>query len=116
MSDAASHGIVVQLLVQGFGGNTELRRRLAIQQLGSGVLASDGNGESTGGDGGSGTMNAFFSVTDPARAREPVLAALRKANQLDDGLVVIHQTFQNEEEIVDEVWWPTDYAFAFTTF
>jgi uncharacterized protein (TIGR03067 family) len=105
----------VQFLVQGFGDNTDFNRRLAIQDLVGGVLSSNSNGESTGGDGGSGTMNAFFDVTDPARAREPVLAALREANQLDGGLVVVHQTFR-DEEITDEVWWPADYAFAFTTF
>jgi hypothetical protein len=79
------HGIVVQFLVQGFGSDEDFNRRLAIEKLIGGLLQSSGNGESTGGDGGRGTMNAFFSVTDPAQAREPVLTALRSAGELDEG-------------------------------
>src|SRR5262245_47569862 len=114
------HGLVVQFLVQGFGSDEDFQQRLRIEELVGGVLESAGNGGGTGGDGGSGTMNAFFSVNDPEKARKPVLEALRQAGELDAGMVVVHQTFPEDEdgegEIEDEVWWPDDYAFSFSSF
>jgi hypothetical protein len=120
MSDNVSHGIVVQFLVQGFGSDQDFERRIAIEKLVGRVLEADNNGECTGGDGGSGTMNAFFSVKDQLKARERVLKALRDAGELDEGMVVVHQISREDEEGDDdqdeEILWPTDYAFRFTSF
>jgi uncharacterized protein (TIGR03067 family) len=121
MSSNVSHGIVVQFFVQGFGSDDDFQRRLAIEELVGRTLEADGNGESTGGDGGSGTMNAFFSVNDPTKARERVLEALRDAGELDEGTVVVHQVFREDEDGAEEgpdeeIWWPADYAFGFSSF
>ncbi len=119
MSNAAnlSYGIVIQFLVMGFGDDEDFERRVQIEGLIGEVLEADNNGGCTGGDGGSGTMNAFFTVNDPARAKESVLSALRQAGHLDEGLVVVQQTFrEDDDELPEEIWWPTDYAFTFSTF
>jgi uncharacterized protein (TIGR03067 family) len=120
MSSSVRHGIVAQFLVQAFGSDEDMRRRLAIEQLVGRVLEADRNGKSTGGDGGSGTMNAFFAVKDPRKAREPVLKALGDAGELDDGMVIVHETFRGEEGEEgageEEVWWPADYAFRYSPF
>jgi uncharacterized protein (TIGR03067 family) len=120
MGSNVSHGIVAQFLVQGFGSDQDFERRIAIEELVGRVLEAEDNGKSTGGDGGSGTMNAFFSVNDPRKARERVLKALRDAGQLDEGMVIVHETFHEDEEGEDdseaEIWWPPDYAFRYTAF
>jgi uncharacterized protein (TIGR03067 family) len=120
MSGNLSHEIVVQFLVQGFGSDEDFQRRVALEKLVGGVLQSDDNGDSTGGDGGSGTMNAFFTVNDPVKGRERVLQALGDAGELDEGMVVVHQAIPDDEEDADdpveEIWWPADYAFRFSTF
>src|SRR5262245_39107632 len=121
MSSNMSHSLVVQFFVQGFGSDEDFQRRLAIEELVGRTLEADNNGESSGGDGGSGTMNAFFSIDDPTRSRERVLKALRDAGELDEGTVVIHQAFREDEDgaegdPVEEVWWPADYAFRFSSF
>jgi uncharacterized protein (TIGR03067 family) len=64
-------------------------------------------------------MNAFFSINNPLKARERVLQTLRDAGELDEGVVVVHQMFREDEEGADdqeEIWWPTDYAFRFSSF
>jgi hypothetical protein len=122
MSAELRHEIVVQFLVEGFGSDDDFQRRLAIEELVGGVLAADGNGECTGGEGGSGTMNAFFSVEGPEKARPRVLEALRDAGLLDEGTVVVHEASRDDEEGEEdgddqseaEVWWPADYAFGYS--
>jgi uncharacterized protein (TIGR03067 family) len=120
MNSNERHGIVVQFLVQGFGSDEDMQRRLAIEQLVGRVLAADGNGKSTGGDSGSGTMSAFFSIRDPMKARARVLKALRDAGQLDKGTVIAHEIFRDDEggdnDNEEEVWWPPDYAFRYSAF
>src|SRR5262249_41048078 len=108
----------IQFLMQGFGNDADNRRRAEIEEVVSGALSAYG-GENTGGDGGSGTMNSFFSVEDPDGAKSPVLEALEQAGLLEPGLVVVHQTFREDDEgdsEIDEVWWPQDYPFSFSTF
>src|SRR5579862_5627142 len=118
MSDNENHSIIVQFLVQGFGSDQDFERRTAIEDLVGNALEADANGESDGGDGGSGTMNAFFSVDDPQKARETILKALRDAGELDEGMVVVHHIFHEDEDDIqgEEIWWPTDYAFQFSAF
>lgn len=117
MSDNVSHGLVVQFLVSGFGSDEDFQRRVAIEELVGNVLEANDNGESTGGDGGSGTMNAFFSVNDPVAARVQVLRALGDAGELDEGMVVVHQVSNDDgDDLAETIWWPADYAFSFSTF
>jgi hypothetical protein len=119
MSSEVRHSVVIQFLVSGFGSDEDFDRRVHLEELIGEALASSNNGESTGGDGGSGTMNAFFSVNDPVAARQTILATLEQAEQLDLGVVVAHERFSEDDESAEfdpVIWWPDDYAFSFSSF
>ncbi len=65
-------------------------------------------------------MNAFFSINDPLKARERVLTVLNHAGELDEGMVIVHEIFREDEggenDSEEVIWWPPDYAFRYSAF
>src|SRR5262249_12118012 len=106
-------------LVQGMGTDEDFDRRVGLERLLGGALEGAGLGSCDGGDGGSGTMNVFLVISDPPAARQVILQTLREEGELDD-LVIVHTGRREEagedDDGVETVWWPEDYAYRFTIF
>jgi uncharacterized protein (TIGR03067 family) len=116
MSRDFPHEVVVQLAVFGFGTDAEFQRRLRIEDVVGAALEAGSNGSCTGGEGGSGTLNAFFSVRNPRRARGIILAALRDEGLLEGATVAFRRDTGEEESADWEVWWPEDFEGEFSLF
>jgi uncharacterized protein (TIGR03067 family) len=116
MSTDVTHSVTVQFLVQGMGSDEDFERRVELERVLGDALAAANNGECTGGDGGSGTMNVFLTVSDPERGRATILRALEKSGALDEVVVAHHADREEDEDADEEVWWPEDYPYRFTVF
>lgn len=113
---AATHSLIVQYEVDGFGTDADLERRCRLQDLLDRALRRTLNGMCDGGDLGGGTMNIFLEqVVDPQRACGTVVETLRKASELEGAVIALDLNLpdNSEEGVPFVVLWPDGYTGEF---
>jgi hypothetical protein len=100
--------VVVQYRTAGWGSVADLEKRHKIEELLDECLAWTCNGFCDGGDIGSGSINIFCLVVDPAAAKDTLVSTLKK-NRLVKGAVIAVR----EGELY-RVLWPDDFEGTFS--
>jgi hypothetical protein len=101
------HSVVIQYKVEGHGTVNDHDRRVRVEERMNECLGWTGLGHSDGGDMGSGTMNVFCYVVDPAIAEKVIVSDLDKHGLLD-GAVIAERVGETVK-----VLWPRDFAGTF---
>jgi len=99
--------VVVQYQTPAWGDATDLAKRHKVEHILNECLGWTGNGHCDGGDIGSGTINTFSFVLDPALAMKSIVAALRKEDLLAGAVIAV------EENETYTVLWPPDHTTDF---
>lgn len=87
ISDDEHRLLIVQYAVEGWGDVDDLTFREEIYELVNEDLGWTGNGRAIGGDVGSGTINVFARVIDPALAVKSLVLRLKKAKKLEGAVI-----------------------------
>lgn len=105
--------IIVQIPTQGgWPTNDEVELRWRIESLLDDALGWVGNGHCDGGDAGSGSMNVFCYVVDPAAGCRTMVETLREHGLLERLLIAIDDG--NDDAF--SVLWPEGYTGTFSLF
>jgi hypothetical protein len=105
--------LVVQYRVDGWGSVEDLDARDAVEHILNESLGWTGNGHCDGGDIGSGTINLFCLVVDPALAVKAIVLALKKAKRLEGAVIAVSPSADVEPKM--RVRWPTGHRGRFST-
>ncbi len=100
--------LVVQYKTKGWGSTKDLDKRTKVENLLNECLGWTGNGHCDGGDIGSGTINTFSFVIDPALAAKTVVTALKKKKLLTGAVIAFHRGK------AVKVLWPASFKGRFT--
>jgi hypothetical protein len=101
--------IVVQYKTKDAWGDTsDLDKRYQVEGILNECLGWTGNGHCDGGDIGSGEINAFSFVVDPALAKVAIVKELKKNKLLDGAIIAVRK----DEDY--EVLWPEDFDGEFS--
>lgn len=109
------YGMAIEFRLLTWGTEDDLVKRHHIQNLLDERLLAENNGETAGGDIGSGTMNVYLmKIVDTDRALNAVLDILSNLDLLDD--VTIYRetpTNDNDGTFVSQAIWPRYKTEAF---
>jgi hypothetical protein len=103
--------LVVQYRVAGWGSAKDLDARNAVEEILNESLGWTGNGHCDGGDIGSGTINLFCFVVDPALAVKAIARDLKKAKRLEGAVIAVSPSADVEPEM--RVLWPKGHRERF---
>ncbi len=107
-SDDHGH-LILQYKMKGpWAEESAVEKRHAVEDMIDQCLGWTGNGHCDGGDIGSGTVNIFSFVVDPAIAKKTILALLQEEKLLDGATLAL----QNDESY--EVLWPEKHNGEFS--